>query len=426
MNRQALFAILLATTAVAPSTSWAAGFALNEQSAHALGMANAVTAVANRPDAILFNPAGLVWQRGFGLQANLALVAPRFGYDTTVPSSGEPLRAESKDEVFPLPSLFASYRATDRVAVGLGVYVPFGLAVRWDDQFSNGVVWWARSMIQDIEVQSVFITPTVSVQLHDRVALGLGLAIVQASVTLQRAITASNDPADDVNVRLSGDDLDFGGNVGLLVKAIPDRLNVGFSFRSGVDLTFAGDAVFTKGGSGDNVPAALRARLVDGRVEAPLRLPHVLSFGVAAFPIPSLTVSANVDLITWSSYKKLTINFIDNPELSSSDAKNWNNTVAVRLGAEYYLLADNLPVRLGFIFDQSPVPDDTVGPELPDADRYLIAAGVGYRWGGLEADLAYQFLLTPEQATSSTAPVVGTRDAQAHIFAFGLSYDMDM
>jgi long-chain fatty acid transport protein len=426
MKRNWTLPFVLAACFCLPQTVFAAGFAINEIGARELGMANAVTAVADRPSAIAFNPAGLAQQRGLLFDASLSFVMPVFGYDTNIPSTGEPIRVEGRRDTFLVPSLFVGYRFNERIAAGLGVYSPYGLAVNWDKTVGDGVPWWGRAASEEIDLKTVFINPTLALKLSDRVYLGTGFVIAQAAVTLKRAVTLSNDPVDDVDVDLSGDDLGFGATVGLLVKLVPDRLNFGVSYRSAVKFNFTGAAAFTRGGSADAVPASLRTRLIDSDVEAPLTLPHTVSFGVAAFPLPNLTVSANIDILTWSTYDVLQIDFVDAPELSSAERRDWNNTFALRVGLEYKALGDNLPLRLGLIYDQSPVPDTTVGPDLPDADRFLVAVGLGYVWRGLRFDAGYQLLVTPEQETGPNVAVVGSRDAQAHIVALGLGYGLDI
>lgn len=407
----------------ASATTRAAGFQLNEISVKPLGMGNAVTAIADQPWAIALNPAGLVEQRGLGLEVNVNMIAPRLGYNTTVPATGEAIRADAERHYYFFPSVFASYRLHERVAAGIGVYAPFGLEVHWGDTVGNGVPWFGRSLIEDIEVQTIYINPTVAFKLHDRVSIGAGFIIAQGSVSLGRAITSTADPADDIKVKLSGQDTGFGATAGLLVKLIPRRLNFGFNYRSAVRMMYEGDAAFTKDGSGANIPAGIRSTLVDGRVQAPLKLPHFLSFGLAAFPTDRLTLGFSVDVTTWSTYKQLEIRFLDNPELNSSEPKRWKDSYALRFGGEYHLLADNLPLRFGFVYDKSPVPNTTVGPELPDASRYVIATGLGYTWAGITAGLAYQFLFSTKESTAATAPLVGKREAKAHIATLGLSYN---
>jgi len=403
----------------------AAGFAINEISTAGLGMGNAVTAIADRPSAVAFNPAGLVFQQGLAVEANLSLIVPAFGYDTTIPATGEPVRANAKRQLFPVPSLFASYRWREEVALGLGIYSPYGLGVAWNDTVASDVPWWGRSLVTKIDLQSVFINPTVAVRLHERVGLAAGLVVAQAKVSLARAIANSIDPADDVDVELSGDDVGFGATAGLLIAAIPRRLNVGVGYRSAVRLNFAGQGVFRKDGSAAAVPLALRTQLTDGPVEVPMNLPHTIYFGLALFPLPRLSLSANVDLTTWSSIKALSIDFLDNPELNSVESKRWHNTYAVRLGVQYELVRALL-VRLGFIFDQTPVPAETVGPDLPDVDRFLLACGLGYSLRGVRVDLAYQFMVGPGTDTAASAPIVGQHDASAHLASLSLGYNFDL
>ena len=302
-NRIVGVAAVLATMLCLSSNASAAGFGLYEASTRALGFAGAYTGLADTPSAIFFNPAGLVDQKGLSIEANLALVMPNFAYDTTLPGSTEAVTIEGKQNIFPIPSIYASYRIHDRIAVGLGTYVPFGLGVEWPNSFDiNGksVPWWGRNLIQQIELQTFFLNATVAVKLHDRVLLGGGFVVALGAVSLKRAVTLSNNTADDVDVELSGDDVAFGGTAGLLIKVIPGLLNVGVSYRSAVKFSFEGNAAFTQNGS-PNIPAGLRTTLRDGKVVAPITLPHTISFGVTAFPTERLMVGLNVDVVTWSS-----------------------------------------------------------------------------------------------------------------------------
>lgn len=156
-----------------------------------------------------------------------------------------------------------------------------------------------------------------------------------------------------------------------------------------------------------------------------MTLPHTIYLGLAIFPLPRLSLSANVDLTTWSTIDELRIDFLDNPDLSSVESKRWRNTYAVRLGVQYELVRALL-VRLGFIFDQTPVPAETVGPDLPDVDRFLLACGLGYSLRGVRVDLAYQFMVGPGTDTAPTAPIVGQHDASAHLASLSLGFNVDL
>ena len=425
---------------VGGSTARASGFAINENSARIMGMAGAFVGIADSPGTIFNNPAGLAQLDGLNIELGMTLVMPGASWSGTAPSTGSEVDVDAKKHLFPLPSLHASYRVHDRVAVGLGVYLPFGLTMEWPDQVDVGgadVDWWGRSIVRKIALRTLFVTPTVAVKLHRRVLMGLGFNIVAGDVTLERAVTFSANAADDVDFKMSGDDVSFGATAGLLVKVLPDLLNLGVSYRSGVNFTFQGNAVFTKDGEGKNVPVSLRDTLIDGPGSATLNLPHVISVGLAAFPTPALRVGLTVDVNTWSAYDKLEIKFADltdesgivtqrRSQLNTSEPKHWRNTVTVRLGAEYEVLTNNLPVRLGFIFDQNPVPESTIGPELPDGNRYEFTAGVGYTMWGITADLAYQYLFSEKIKATDTSPLPGTYQADAHLVALSLAYNLDI
>lgn len=403
-----------------------AGFAINEAGARSLGMANAVTAIADDASAIFFNPAGAARLAGLRLQAAVSLVAPRFGYTTTPPGGGQAVEVDAERRLFTIPALYATYRIHETVSVGLGLYSPYGLGTRWADKVeATGLGWWGRAFAKETDLQTVYVTPSVGFRVLPRLYVGAGFSVVLAGVTLKRAVTMSARPEDDVDLTLSGEDVAFAGSAGLLVEAIPGRLDLGLTYRGGPRLTFEGTAAFTRGGSGAAVPAGLRSRLKDGRVKSVLRLPHVFSAGAAVYPLAGLTVSAALDIVTWSGYDALAVEFLDAPELSTREPKEWKNTLTLRLGAEYRPLP-KLAVRAGFVFDESPVPPHTVGPELPDADRYVIALGGGYEIAGLQVDVAYQFLLTGDVETVAPAPITGTRRATAHIVSLGLGYTFDI
>lgn len=408
------------------SLGWSAGFALNEMGARPLGMGNAFTAIADNPTAIFFNPAGLVSLSGIQVEGGVSMVAPSFGYTTTIPGSSAATDVSGEDEIFWVPNFYATYRVHDRAALGIGVYAPFGLGLSWPESVDvNGtsLPWPGRTSVRHIELQTMFITPTAAIKLHDRIYIGGGLSIVKGAVTLERNIAApGGDPADDVLLKLSGDDVSFGATAGLLIKAVPRLLNVGFTYRGGTTLSFGGSGVFRdRNGGRSGISASLQQRLRDGRVRADLTLPHTFSFGIAAFPTERLTVGVTLDVVTWSSHEEMRIQFLDDPELTTAEPKNWRNTVAVRLGAEYEVVK-NLPVRLGFIFDQSPVPNTTVGPELPDADRYEVTVGIGYSWMGFRADLAYLMMFTGDNDTAPTAPITGQYRSSSHVVGLSLAW----
>lgn len=434
----ALFGLVLAPGLDAAPAA-AAGLAQNEQSARVMGMGGAFVAVADSPGTLFYNPAGLVQLDGLKLELGVTLLTPSVRFQGVAPAGGE-AEVNTVRPYTPLPSAYVSYRVHDRVAVGLGVYMPYGQTVQWPeavDAAGARVSWWGRDLLRRASLKTFFVTPTIGVKLHRRVLLGLGFSVVQGAVTLERSVTFSADAADDVQLKLSGDDVAVSASAGLLVQVLPELLHLGLTFRSGVDFTFAGTAVYSRGGDGAGVPAGLRTQLIDGPVSAELSLPHTIGFGLAAFPFSGLTLGLAVEVVTWSSFDRLVIQHGDLTDESGAvtrerghldmvEPKLWHNSVTLRLGAEYELLRRNLPVRLGFAYDQSPVPEATVGPGTPDASGYHFSLGMGYRLRGFTVDLAYQYRFSDSVKSTAAAPLPGTYQTSAHLLALSLGYALDI
>jgi len=86
----------------------------------------------------------------------------------------------------------------------------------------------------------------------------------------------------------------------------------------------------------------------------------------------------------------------------------------------------NLPLRVGFVFDQDPVPAVTRGPDAPDSHRYEATAGVGYSFKGFSLDVAYQFLSTVFTDTAPGAAIDGAFRLRMHIVSATLGYRGDL
>ena len=112
---------------------WGSAFSIAEQGAKAAGMATAYTSIADDGSAIYFNPAGIAFQAGTHLQMDAIAVVGLFRFfpsatqpGVTVPSNGY---SESvKPHFIPVASMSATKQLSDRLTIGFGVYVPFGLA----------------------------------------------------------------------------------------------------------------------------------------------------------------------------------------------------------------------------------------------------------------------------------------------------------
>jgi long-chain fatty acid transport protein len=134
-----------------------------------------------------------------------------------------------------------------------------------------------------------------------------------------------------------------------------------------------------------------------------------------------LTIGLDANVVLWSSIDQFGIEF-ENPELSSFLPKQWKDTWNFHLGAEYGV-TEAMDVRLGLAYDPSPSPEETLTPDLPDANRYKASVGLGYDFNPIRADLGYQFAYLGD--TKSTAPgIQGTYNGIGHGICLTIGYTM--
>src|SRR4029077_14248530 len=108
-----------------------------------------------------------------------------------------------------------------------------------------------------------------------------------------------------------------------------------------------------------------------------------------------------VDWINWSdAFKTLPVtlrngnNAIVNSVVGASNQDriplNWRDEFVYRAGLEYSV-TENLSLRAGYAYGQSPVPDSTLTPMTAAIMEHTISAGAGYHWKNWQFDFAYQF-----------------------------------
>jgi long-chain fatty acid transport protein len=103
----------------------------------------------------------------------------------------------------------------------------------------------------------------------------------------------------------------------------------------------------------------------------------------------------------------------------------YHNTSQYRLGAEYNVEKVNgLTVRGGITYDQNPIPDKTLDPILPDADRWDFSCGFSYQvTPQVSFDAFYMFIRAKERKIDTPEnPLEGYYNTKANLFGAALSF----
>ncbi len=394
----------------AASTSFAAGFRLPEAGAKAMGMGFAFTAQADDPSAIYFNPAGLTQLKGQNVMAGVTYVRENGGEftGTTPVDNTTAIKNETQKSLnFYIPNAYyTKTNASTGFAYGVGIFAPFGLGQEYKDKGASIF----RNQITKIDLQTIVVNPTIAFKVNGVLSVGAGIDYMYGKAKLSKnAVYPAGNPAPNLyDLDLEGTGDAWGYNFGLLFRASPN-VKFGFNYRSPFTLKLKDGDVEIRNING-TVPLAAGPTYAstffggtsfDTKGTATLYLPATAALGVS-YTLDRLTLNADADWTFWHSYSSLPIDIKNNNPIlpDSNGAKNWKDVCALRLGAEYRV-TDPLALRAGFVYDPTPVPAETLGPELPDATRLNYMVGAGYKINQWTIDGAVMYIDKKDRTVSN-------------------------
>jgi len=357
--KKLLFVLLFA----APSLLWAQGSQVNTQSPKAVGMAGAGSALFVDGSSIFYSPGALAKMEGNSISAGVSGVMYRSAFREA--NSNDVHRTKFK--MTPPFSLFATFGPKDaRWKAGLGVYTPFGGSVDW------GTEWPGRFDLNSLQLRAIYIQPTFSYKLTEKLGVGAGFVYNIGIVDLARSLPLSGGNGTPGQAALSGTGNGMGFHLGAHYD-IADRVALSLSYRSKVNTKLKdGDAEFT-------VPAAMAGFFPKTTFDAELPLPASINLGLSFPAGEKVDIAADATYIGYDVYKELLFDYKDNTAVlqDTRQGKNYKNAFSGKIGANYRA-TDKFAVRAGVGYVVTPVPADYVSPETPDNDRLMGALGLSY------------------------------------------------
>lgn len=390
-----------------PALVSAQGFQVNLQGQKQQGMGSAGTALPQDAAAVFFNPGSVSF-----LEKNSITAGANGTISNTIFQDANTY-AEYRTNS-PVSTPFAAYAvygmAESKLKFGLGAYTPFGSTVKWEDN------WTGRFAITQLQLQTIFIQPTVSYKITDKIGFGAGFIYAPGKVNLQRDLPIF-DGTNYAHAELDGKATGYGFNAGLYFAAT-EKLSFGLTYRSKVNMKVTdGTATFT-------VPTALDPNFPDGNFTASLALPQIITLGIGFKASDNLQLAFDFNFGDWSGYDTLAFDYETNTT-SLEDTKSprmYENSYAFRLGAQYKLMSE-LDLRAGVGYSMSPIQDGYVTPESPDANRLNLTAGLGYRIGEhFAVDASYTFAQLKRTDKNLETNLDGTFKTYVSIPGLSLSY----
>lgn len=444
------------------STAGAQGFGIYEYSACQMALGGAgVAAPCNDGSANFYNPAAIVWDgRLVGFAG--VIIAPRGGFTQDVTGATSDL----VDRYFPVPAFYYVQPIGKSFAFGFAFGAPYGLSTEWPDD-SIG-----RFLGYKSKVEGIYLQPTFAWKAGEKFAFGFGLDFTMTRLELKQHADLYYVPipgtpytfgtipggvprgTDFADIQLKGDSTQIGYHVGALVKP-SKQFAFGLRYLSKQysevdDGTIDTTQILTGrtlppflppplgGASIDTLVApqftvgtlqdqSARARgYCDGADCKGIPLPDQLVVGIAIMPTDQWKFAFDYQWVHWSEFKQL--NVLGDAGLEETVWEKYDDTNGFRFGVEY-AVKQGIALRGGFVAHNAAAPDETVTPNLPEADRKLYTMGFGaYLGKGFTLDFAYNYLQQDDRRGRSTdcgqeEPTTACNDGlyQFHANLFGTS-----
>jgi long-chain fatty acid transport protein len=393
----------------------AAGFALNEQSISGMGTSFAGRSSSADDATTLFgNPAGMSRLKREEVSFGMAAINAKTDIKNT---SGAP--GSNDGDMVPFTAVPMGYYVNplnEKWAVGVGVYVPFGLITDYESGFSG------RYHGDYSEVRVITVQPTVSYRFNEKLSVGFGPTFNRIDGQLESAVR-SPIGASDSRVKIKGDDTALGFNIGMLYEISP-QTRIGATYHSKVDYTLEGD---TRVSGNDPALGAIGAY---GQYDASLDLetPESIDFSLTHELNDQLTIYGGAMLTRWSRLESIVVEnkgVAPGPASASfstiEEEQDWHDTWSYALGAAYKLNKE-WTLRTGVALDQSPTNNTHRSPRIPTGDRTAVSFGLAWNpTDDMTVDLAYSYLWE-EDTKIRQASYNATYENSAHGFGAAMSY----
>lgn len=386
---------LLGMTFGMAATSLADGYRNPPPTAEGIGKSGVNSVFVDDASAISYNPANLAFQPGGSVVVAATFARTENTYMPPVPGAS----FDSDGEWNVLPNIYYSQALGDSgIALGLGINTPYGQGISWNSsEFANLVI--ASPVPYEASIMLVNINPTVAIKLGEAFSVGLGADIFYSELELKALFPAGPPipPVPSVGATGDGDGWGFGGNLGLSWD-VAENQRLALTYRSRVDIDYEGD--FSPGGD----------------FKAPVQYPNIVGLGYGIELTDDIRIEALVEWLEWSVNDTQTLIVGGAPQVQQN---SWDDTFTIGVGGDWQL-DDSWVVRAGYAFIQTPVPDETVTPLLPDSDRHAFSLGVGYTVGGHTIDAAYTFSIYDDKSSPLTGVAPGSYEIDSDLV--GLTY----
>ncbi|WP_342135433.1 OmpP1/FadL family transporter [Haemophilus influenzae] len=441
--------ILATAMLLAAGGANAAAFQLAEVSTSGLGRAYAgEAAIADNAAVIATNPALMTVFKRAQFSAGGVYINSKVDMRGDVATNIQALQvgkqkgSASKNDVVPeafIPNLYFVAPVNDKLALGAGMNVNFGLESEYGRDYAAGLFGG------ETKLSTINLNFSGAYRVTQGLSVGLGLNAVHAKAKLDRTAGILKNTADEVrpsittlNSILPGlkDAVDHLTSTGKSVVQLQDKSAWGFGWNAGLMYQFnennrmglayhsAVDIDFT-----DYTATSLKAGKVGEESSLTLRLPDYVEFSGLHQVTNRFAIHYSYKYTHWSQLNKLYARYNDG-KVAFDKELQYSNSSRVAFGGTYDI-DDKLTLRAGVAYDQA-ASRHYRSASIPDTDRTWYSLGATYSFTpNFSVDFGYAYLKGKkvnfkEEETLVKDQLIATANytskAHANLYGLNLNY----
>ena len=409
----------------------AAAFQLSEVSTSGLGRAYAgEAAIADNASVVATNPAlmslfktnqfsvgGVYVDSKINMSGNTDITALGRNVGARLPSTSTNLHQKNVVPGSLVPNMYFVAPVNDKVAIGAGMNVNFGLKSEYDNKYNGGVFGGTT------DLTALNLNLSGSYRITEGFSAGFGLNAIYAQAKIERraGVLANFMPVKEDTILTQLQDKaawSFAWNTGAMYQ-FNENHRIGLAYHSKVDVDFT-----------DRTATSVQANRYGEEGGLKLNLPDYVEFSGFHQLTEKFAMHYSYKYSHWSRLKNLYASYHSDGKEAFHKKMYYRNSSRIALGGTYNV-DDKLTLRAGIAYDQSAATSHA-SAAIPDTDRMWYSLGATYKFTpNLSVDLGYAYLkgkkihFREEQRISNGAVVVTgnyTSKASANLYGLNLNY----
>lgn len=328
-----------------PSCSFGGGFETYFIGTRGKVLGGTLTGIADDSSSVFFNPAGLTTLKPGPVHFDVSVPAVYINY--SYKDSHDDNRKYESELLAVIPSIFLSKTFTNDLALGFGIYVPWG---------GGGVDYGEASPIQPVKdgyLGLAAFTPAIAYKISPEISIGIGISGYYGKVD-QTLI-----PGPEIKEEFSGY-AGYNAHFGVLAKPT-DQFSIGLFARTPTDISLDGKS--------EIVGVNRQNATLD------FTLPAKISVGLCYKSTASLLYAVNFSYLFYDNFEDMTTTYESGQALKTETG--FKDHIDAGIAVEYTGL-DAINLRGSVRYSQSGTSQDSINAFNNDIDYILFDFGIGY------------------------------------------------